>query len=167
MTIYDPNNVQHSLLVAQWWAIAQQDGDLDLMMMRNSHALGQFFKRFEPPNILVFDTDDLGIWLAAWFTPMMTAAFYSLWIRPDRRGRETVPYVLQTYEMGFKVWPVLLGVTKQERLLRNHERLGYRIVGPVSRVFDGEDGWLVELTKESFDGHRQGRQPANVGQPGA
>jgi len=150
VTVYDQQNPEHGVLVAQWWARAYENGDLALMATKRSQSLSGFFKMIDAPTILLFECDEQGIWIAGWFEPTFDAAFFSLWVRPDKRSKDALPVLFTMYDMGFRVWPMIMGVTKQERLLRSHERLGYTVVGKIPKFFDGEDAWLVTLTKEDF-----------------
>lgn len=158
MIVYNPTDEQHGLLLAQVWARAKTDGDLPHMLTAQGQSLPRFFKRLEYPTVVVFDTDEQGVWLLAWFEPLFDFAYCNLWIRRDRRNREALPTVHQVYESAFKIWPTLLGFTKQERLLKSHAKLGYRMVGKLERLFDGEDAWLVQLTKDDFEAKRGAAQ---------
>ena len=71
------------------------------------------------------------------------------------------------YEAIFNAYPVILGVTKQEKLLPIHERWGYTVVGKLPAIFDGEAGWLVVLTKEQYDVAKQQRHAKHAVGDGA
>lgn len=157
MQIYNPADEAHGLLMAQVWGQAKASGDLEAMVADQSKSLPRFLKMLEPPTVTVFWTDEHGIGVLGWFEPIFGFAFFSLWVRPDRREhrQETLETVRQVYELGFKVFPAVLGITKQERLLKSHQRLGYTVVGEMPGLFDGDNAWLVMLTKENFEAHRR------------
>jgi hypothetical protein len=59
--------------------------------------------------------------------------------------------VLDIYRQLFNIFHVLCGITKQERLLKTHVKLGYQIISKIPLLWGGvEDGWLMLLTKENF-----------------
>lgn len=165
MILYD-RSVEHDLLVSQWWAQLHTDGDIETLIFRDSRSLSRFLEMLQPPTQLLFETDGTRIIFAAWFQPAFDGAFYSLWIAKEWR---TVPKALdlvhQSYAIGFEQWPVLMGVTKQARLKKSHERLGYVwYEPPIPYLFDGEPAWLVVLTKERWEDGRRRKKGAPLQQ---
>ena len=168
MILYD-YEYSHDLLLAQWWARMREAGEFGRIFTKDLRPLGSFLAYFRPPRSLVFLTDAQGMWFAAWFEPVMSGAFAGLWLRPDyRRKKAGLEAVKSALELGLKRWPVLIGVTRKQELLRAHERLGYTVLGEIPGLAEGEPTWIVVLTQEGFNGHgRQGRRRAITDQHNA
>jgi len=146
------------LLLTQWWArlICDETECRRVFSRETTASLHSFLSTFQPPNQLVFKSDlKLGLWFAVWLEPALSGAFVGLWCRDKMRhtkaaleaGEEALDYGLYRY-------PVLIGVTKQEKLLDAHRRLGYNVLGKIPRIFDGEDAWIVHITRESFEARK-------------
>jgi len=139
------------ILVAQWWLRMSQDGDLPALFTRDSQTIGALYRIIGRPKVLVYDRDAAGIWFAMWAEPVLSGLFTGLWIRRGRRrSHEALALTLDTYAWYFTQVPVIFGITKQEKLLRPHRRLGYTILSRVAGLWDGDPAWIVELTRERF-----------------
>lgn len=151
-------NRDEDLLLAQWWAVMERDGDLPLMWGRNMRTLGAMLAFFQnPARALIYEYDERGIWFAMWFDPVMDHTVVALWVRIDRRYRpSTLKAFNAGYEIAFSKWDVILGLTRRD-LLAAHQRFGYRVVGRIPRARDGEDGWLVTLTKAWWEAAQAAR----------
>lgn len=140
-----------------WYEELVSSGDIHNVLFPSSHSLGTFFGLFDR-NILFYGLDEKDkIWFAAWFSPFVgSSAFMSLWVRKDlRHSKIGSAYTYKVYESAFKIVKVLFGITKQERLLKVHERIGYNVLGKFPLLWDGvEDAWMVSLTKEGFEAGR-------------
>ncbi len=103
---------------------------------------------------MVIAIEDNKPWMVVWFVPFddgSSAATVSYWCHKDKRGaRKQLQITKLLYTAAFDFWDVLLGVTKHEHLLRIHRKLGYNIVGSVPHLMEGEEAWIVYLTKENF-----------------
>lgn len=145
-------------LLAQWWAEITVDGSRDLLFMP-PNALGSTMAYFESPDVtLIYEVDERGLWFAMWFAPIFTGLSASMWCRRDRRGRrEHLAAAEWGYDTALTVVPTLVGVTTQQRLLKAHERLGYTVVGVIPNLVNGQDAWIVALTREGWQA-RKARQ---------
>lgn len=147
-------NSEDSLILLNWWMELVKSGDLDKVLFPSSHPLGAFMGFFQPGKIrMVYVPDEANqIKLAAWGEVVANGViFFSLWTRHDFRGKHGLQATLDIYNEIFKVFTVVMGVTKQERLLGVHKKLGYTIVAKVPSLWGGvEDGWLMQLTKDNF-----------------
>ena len=139
------------------------DGDLARMYLGQYKTLQAFCGFFEQPTTeLHFNTDDEGIWLAAWLIPFTVGKVLGLWVRKDRRRqRESLAAVVEMYRRLLSAHPTLLGLTKQEALLEPHRKMGYEVLGP-TRI-DGEPAWFVVLTRERFEQRWRPRPHSNGG----
>lgn len=151
MNVYR-QSTEEDLLIIQWWARLQQSDEMN-KMFANPHTPYSILKALQPPNVCLYELDGDGIWFMSWFEPTFTGAFFSVWIRPDRRkGLESYECFLKAADAGFSQFTTLMGVTKQEDLLPLHEKLGYTILCKVPELFGGLDAWVVLLDKEKIRG---------------
>ena len=159
MTRYDGSDA-HDALVLGWWHTLVTTGDLARTFMASLHPVGAFLAFWRSPDRpLLFRADARGLWFAGWFEPMMAGASAGLWARADYRLTRVGLSAVETFlATGLARWPVLIGVTKQEKLLRAHTRLGYTVLGEVPHLWDGERAWVVVLTSAGFD-----KRPARHG----
>jgi hypothetical protein len=142
------------MLLARWWAELHENKEICSTFSEEALPLPGFYKVFENA-ILTFEADNEGIWFACWCSPSLSGAFFSLWIAKRRRKSKLAYYfTMKMYEKALAIWPVLLGITKQPKLLKEHEKLGYEILGKIPSIWDGDPAWLVVLTEEGFYGKR-------------
>jgi len=141
------------VIVAKWWAKMRADGDLPQMLGPHHQGLSGLYSLISSPKTMIYATDeDYNIWVAAWFEEVLNGAFMGLWLAKEYRNKMTgLRGVLKCMETGLKAKPCLFGVTKQERILDEHRRLGYVILGKAPQLWaDHTDAWLMMLTRESF-----------------
>lgn len=139
------------LLIARWWARMYADGDIERLFTRDGQTLASLLRIVGPPKLMFYAQDAEGIWFAAWFEQLFNSLVAGLWIRRDRRTSiGGLDAWLGVLEVGLKVSPTILGITKQEELLPGHRKLGYTVLGQVPGMWDGEPAWIVMLTREAF-----------------
>lgn len=148
-------NTKDSMTLLSWWMELVESDELDKILFPSTHSLGSFMHYFQPSKVrLVYCPDENGkIELAFWGEPVAPGIiFLSLWARSSlRHTRRGVQMVLDIYRQIFDTFHVVCGVTKQERLLKVHAKLGYKVIAKVPKLWSGiEDAWLVILTKEDF-----------------
>ena len=153
--LYVPS-YEHDLLLFKWWMELQNSGDFETLFANSQRPLSKFIELFQPPRMLTFTCDESGnINHVIWFTPFSDAAdaaFVGFWLHKDLRGtRHSVQVTNFVYSVAFQMFKTLIGVTKHEHLLRIHRKLGYNIVGQIPHLMEGDDAWIVYLTKENFE----------------
>ena len=150
MIRYEPGR-DADLAVAAWWVKMERDGDLPALFAADYQTLGALYKLIRPPNAALFEVDATGIWLAMWFEQVMGTLFAGVWIARERRHtRPALRALLHGYGQALALVPAIMGVTKQERLLAPHRRLGYQVLGEVPGLWDGERAWIVMLTRPAL-----------------
>lgn len=88
---------------------------------------------------------------AMWFWPMLAGAQAGLWLAPEIRGtKQSVQLVCTVLDCALQNRPLVLGVTKQENLLEPHRKLGYTVSERLPSFWDGEDAWVVTVTRPAF-----------------
>lgn len=139
------------LLLASWYLRMANDGDLDKLFTSGSRTMAELFRLVGRPKTLIYAVDASGIWFAMWAEAMLAGAFVGLWIRADRRrSRTALTTALDAYAWYFTSVRVIFGVTKQPKILDEHKGFGYDILDRVAGLWDGEDAWIVKLTREQF-----------------
>lgn len=151
MRVYQPGP-DDDLLMLKAWDELVTSGELEKTFGSGSLSLSSWFKSIAPPGHQTFyEVDDEGIWLLFTLSPAFGAAFVTLWVaRRHRHSPSRLAAVELAYEAAFQGFSLLLGVTKQERLLAQHERWGYTVVGRVPGLWDGEDAWIVTLSEGQY-----------------
>ena len=153
LVLYQPCH-EADVMLLQWWVKLNETGDFDELFADSQRPLTKFLKIFEPPCVLALAFEDNKVWQAVWFTPFgdnASSAFVGYWTDKDQRGvRKQVAITQLLYDMAFRFWKVLVGVTKHEHLLKIHRKLGYNILGSIPSFMEGKDAWIVYLTKENF-----------------
>jgi hypothetical protein len=105
---------------------------------------------------LYFEIDVSGIWIATWFVPDLSGAFWGIWVREDKRQTKAMlAHVNESLELGLAHFPVLMANTKQPRLRSEMERLGWVHQGEVPHLFDGDASSIYWMDRGSRDGRRR------------
>lgn len=158
--IYEPS-LNEDLKLLQWWLKMNRDGDLERTFTEECRPLGAFYASMRSPTILVLGTVGEKVELGAWMVPAMKGAFFGLWVARERRHSKSMfQQVVSVYSKALTLFPVLIGITKQEALLDAHRKLGYTVGDRMPGLFDGEDAWIVTLTKENFLWQAQTQAPS-------
>ena len=149
MTVYD-GSPEADLLLVDWWTRMAATTDLERAFSIVHASVGAFFQSFRPPNILTYKVDDEGIWFAAWFDPVMSGAFYGLWIAPHMRLTMcALKAVEESVAFGLEKFPVLIGATREAKVARQAARFGARVLGSIPSLFDGEAATIGFITSET------------------
>lgn len=151
MRLYDTERVEDGALLAQWWRNMHESGDIEKIFPRRSHTLQQLFRIMDLPTQLMYESDEQGIWFAAWLSPCLDGTFYGIWIAERTRNtRACVAATMQSYEMAFAQFPFIMSVTVQEALLTQQQALGYTVLAELPGGFDGRNAWLTMCRQEDF-----------------
>ena len=152
--VFYNSSQEHDILLLKWWVHLNNTGDFDRLFGDSQRPLAKFLRIFTPPCVLILAIENDNTWAAIWFTPAgerADAAFVGYWCDESKRGsRKHMALSVFTYDMAFKFWKVLVGVTKQECLLAIHRKAGYNIVGQVPYFMEGEDAWVLYLTEDNW-----------------
>lgn len=140
------------IILADLWAKMRHAGDLQRLFTKDSQSLSAFYKIMAKPTVLLWHVADPGgVWSASWFSPCMNGCFVGTWIAPSHRKKKAgLAAILEAYHQAFQHYDVLLGISKQEKMLDEMARLGYAVLGRVPHLWDGESAWVVMLTREQW-----------------
>jgi len=162
LSVYD-GSPEADLLLLEWWTRMAATEDLEKTFSAAHASVGNLFESFRPPSILLYEADDLGIWFAAWFDPVMSGAFYGLWIAPHKRvTRAAMQAVQESVAFGLEKFPVLIGAMREAKVAKQAERLGARILGELPGVFDGETAIIAYITPETVRARQRGNHSPEV-----
>jgi hypothetical protein len=104
---------------------------------------------------IMIDVDDDGIRFAAWCAPYLSGAEFGTWARKSARGTKAhLRFMNAAYDKALSQYPVLIGLTKQEKLHKLHLKMGYKLVGIVPSLFDGSPVREYYMTQETRDDRR-------------
>lgn len=146
---YKPG-IEQDCLLTYWYVTMIATKELQLTFTELS--LSAFLQSFQPPHHLIYAQSAGRIWFAAWFDPVFDGALLGVWGDKSKRRTKIGLGAFETaVEYGLARWPVLVGITRQEKLLDEHRRLGYTLMGKLPKLWGGEDTWVLYLTRESFD----------------
>jgi hypothetical protein len=142
-------------MILDWWSQLVTTTELDEIFSKSCYSLSKFYKLFQRPNWLFYKANKEGLQLAVWAEPAFSTAFVGMWVAPTSRHSKSVFRSIQLiYYTLFTFFHCLMGVTKQEKLLTTHVKLGYNVVGKVDGLLDDQPAWIVHLSKKSFENSR-------------
>src|SRR5689334_10422908 len=136
LKMYVPDRDEDLRLIL-WWRKMERDGDLEMLFVPDSRKPSDLLDMMKPPKVLLYALDaDGDIWFAMWGDQLMSGVFLGAWLAKERRqSRSGLEALLLGWEYFLTHVPVVLGVTKQERLLKEHAKLGYTVLGKVPAFF--------------------------------
>src|SRR5438552_11313420 len=138
MTPYVPSP-ESDLLLVRWWFQLQEAGELELVFGQGAQTLTSFLDAMRPPrHLLLYEAAEEGLWMAFVVDPILRGAFVSLWLAPRKRKaiHGGLGAIEAAYEAVLATYPLLLGVTRQERILSAHRRWGYTVAAKLPGLFD-------------------------------
>ncbi len=159
---YTPS-IGADMRILGWWYELVQNGERHLVAEpQQTDTPSDFLQFWRPPRALAFcpksERLEDGIWFAGWLEPILSGAFVGLWISPKYRTTKAAARVTHDFfDRATQAFPVLIGLTKQARLLPIHRTIGFTHLGTVPRLFDGDDAHVVVLTREGFEHGWKGR----------
>ena len=153
VNIYQPGTEGDAPLL-KWYGQLVEAGDLSNLLGPSLHPLGAFMRYYINPDLcLMYDEDDKG-WLAvSWFSVFMGGGTWSFWIRSDYRcsgSRRIMRFGMAGLSLALEHTKVLINTTKQPSVVAKTERLGYKYLGVVPLLFEGEDCHILYMTREMF-----------------
>lgn len=150
MTIYQPG-IHEDLLLLNWYMDLGSGPDFERTFSAELASCGAFLDSMRK-TLLVYETDEKGIWFAAWFDRIMSAGTFGLWFRADKRHEKTtLKTVLEALNFGLERFPVLLFVTRDADVMAQGQKLGFQTMGEVPWLFDGESAVVAWLDRARFD----------------
>jgi hypothetical protein len=153
MEIYVPGTDGDAPLL-QWYGQLVEAGDIANLLGPSLHPLGAFMRHYtDPTSLVLFDEDDHGWTVVALLTTFMGGGTWGLWVRKDLRGagsRRALSFIMDSLAYAFTLVPVLVNTTRQPEVVAKTERLGYKYLGAIPLLFEGEDCHILYMTREMF-----------------
>jgi hypothetical protein len=146
---------RHELIVVNWYIqeLAAKPVEFANLFAKPLRNLTEILYWCSRTVKLFFELDTSGIWIASWVEPTMNGAYWSLWVREDKRqGKGMLAHVNQSLDLALVHFQVLMAVSKQPRLQSEMERLGWIREGQIPHLFDGDPASVYWMDKESRNG---------------
>lgn len=161
--VFDQHNLHiycgkpdEDLMILRWWMKLHESGDMERLIIPDSHNLKGFFGVFAQPTALIYQVLKGEITHAGWYKPVEGTAktrnaYAGLWCSDTIRGTRTQGHALvTTYTLAFEFYDAILGLTWQKDLLEEHEKMGYTVVGCIPNMYDKPYCYQVHLTRDNF-----------------
>jgi len=145
---------KHEMLVVNWYVqeLAAKPAEFANLFAKPLRNLTEILFWSARTVKLYFELDIRGIWIASWVEPCMSGAYWGVWVREDKRkSKAMLAHVNQSLDFALTHFPVLMAPTKQPRLQKEMERLGWIREGQIPHLFDGDAAGVYWLDKESRD----------------
>lgn len=153
ITVYTPGQ-DNDMPLFSWYMELWRAEDMQKLLGPSLWPLAAFMRHFTDPTASLFYlADEQGWWIAAWLFPMAGGGSWGLWVRKDMRdsaNREGVNLIMETLAAGLERWPVLVNTTTQLDIIGKTEKLGYTYMGSIPHLFEGQDCYLLYMTRAQF-----------------
>jgi GNAT superfamily N-acetyltransferase len=147
------------LLLAQWWARLNADGEMDRVFVEG-HPLSAMFATLGPPRETFYAFDSQGVWLLAWFEPMLRGALFAGYVRPDRRRTELAKALAREALLyGTATFGVVMGLTAHANVIRFCRAVGFVESGRVPGLFGPADATLIYCTTDTVHASKLADEP--------
>jgi hypothetical protein len=138
------------------WYNMNENGDAEHIFGDSAKSLTSFLKEFQPPVVLFYQRDSKGISRALWLTPIMSSALVGLWARPDARGRDVITFCREVFNSVFLYTRTLLCVIRRASVMQTSKWFGWRELGTIPSIYNGQAGTVFYLTKDLFEEQKNG-----------
>jgi hypothetical protein len=153
----------NDVVLLRWWMALHNLNEINDLISPDAQAIDDFVHLFRPPTYLLRIVDDQSNLLQAhWFKPVSsrkdeTDVFNGIWTHPELRGKkQQLRFTYLTYRIAFCFCTAIIGTTWQTKLLVEHMKMGYDIVGKIPNFSGHSEFYFVRLTEEKFIASRAG-----------
>lgn len=155
MILYEA--LKHEMLLLDWHLKLKADPEeYDKIFADQNHTLTNLLNYASSSVILGFEMDKGGIWAACWLEPCLNSAWFSSWIRKEKRHtKSALKFINQAYARVLDKFPTILGLTSQPDLADLHIKLGYKFGCRIPGMFNGKDALLFVMTRESREARHE------------
>jgi hypothetical protein len=145
---------EDEMLVVDWYAQLVQSGDMYVTFMPEMRYMGNFLQYWRHAT-LGYAMDSKGIFFAFWLDPLLSGAFFGVWIRSEYRGKPViVRLVTAAMDEAFKFASVLIALCKQEHLRDIISKLGAKLAMTIPGLWNGEAADAHVITKDEWEASR-------------
>jgi hypothetical protein len=152
VTVYE-SDIQTDLLLLDWHQQLAVSGELETTF--STMAPLSIFMSEMRKCILTHETDDDGIWYAAWYAPAFGTASYHFWLRKEVYGSDvSLRAMVESLRFGLKLFRVIFTVNSSALdEIRGLHALGFTpLGGTVPELCGGNDMVLWWLDRAHFFG---------------
>ena len=144
---------REEFLLVEWYNQLVTSGDHFITFSSDMRHLSTFLTTFKN-QALVYAVDNLGMWFACWFEPIMSGAYFGTWVRKDKRhGTAWYGRFKAAIDAAFQRLTVLIALTKQEAVAEQLERIGAVHGMRIPALWDGEAVDVYTLTRDQWNAH--------------
>jgi hypothetical protein len=148
MKIYQQGGLE-DLLLYRWWEQLVLSGDVQ-NAYTGLDTPSAMFHMMAPPNVLLYEHDESGIWFAMWVESTGLAGFVHMWIaHADRHTKRALKAVLEALRTLLDHMDPLVAVTHIEAVSQEHEKVGFQRLGALPSK--GQLLHITYLTKAQFE----------------
>ena len=145
-------------LLIDWYSQLVASGDMYVTFAPDMRYMSNFLTFFRGHAILGYDVDEKGIWFAFWVEPCMSGAYAGVWIREDKRhAPSSFKLLSKAYDEAFKVYTVIIGMSKQFDHRELHAKLGYTHACTIPGLWNGDEVDIHYLTREQWNHRKEHR----------
>lgn len=146
---------EQDLYLLRLWIYLTETEDIKELFLPATQNLTGFLQKFQMPALSVYTLDESNqIDFIVWFTPFEIAipsAFVGLWSHKKLRGsRKLIELIGTLYSGAFTLWQQLFGITRQ-KLIAQHQKMGYSVIGTIPGFYEDEAGINVVLNTSNFE----------------
>lgn len=163
MRLYEPE--RDELLMLYWFLNLRADPvEFENLFVGPQRTLTNILNWAKNSVNVMIDVDAEGIRFAAWVAPYLSIAEFGSWARKDSRGTKAhLKFMDEAYDKSLAQYPVLIGLTKQEKLHNLHLSMGYEFKTEIEQAFDGTPARVYVLTRASRANRQKVRQEIRDG----
>lgn len=151
--------VREDMLLAGWFYTLHQTGEWHDCFIHPPDGIGWFYAYFQRDVQLWYVEEHQRLIFAGWFERMpYNGAFFALWIDAAHRHTSRMPQAVgELLAQEFERVRIILGFTKQEKLLDCYQKMGYTVIGQIPALWAGAPVWLISLNVAQLQGGTYGR----------
>jgi hypothetical protein len=155
--------VAEDVMLATWWGRLMADGELATTFLAPHRPLAGFFQFFRSPTVLLYEMDEGQLEFAAWLLPFMDAWLFGFYITPPLRGtKRMLRWIEEAIGLALQSRPSIVGLTRRPERVQLYVRFGCRLAAKLAQLAEGEDTYLVQLTRTAFEARMKRRQPSDL-----
>lgn len=157
MKMYQAGDVNADVGLLGWYSAMGADRSIAETFAPSAWPLSTFIRTFSnPENRVLYLDDEQGWYAVAWLSPCMGGLVWGFWLREDFRGEKSARHdvafslVMDSLDFALAEAPVVLALTRRDQTYKLTEGLGFKHLGRVPYLFEGQDCDTFYLTREGF-----------------
>lgn len=159
-----PQNPSGDTTLLRWWIWLNSSGEINDLIAPDAQGIDSFIEIFRYPTHMLCTLDSSNeLTQAHWLKPVSGRkdeldVFNGVWCHPSLRGtRQQLQFTYLTYRLAFCFCRAIIGTTWQTKLIAEHAKMGYDVVGMLPNFMGHEYFYFVRLTEEKFVNSKAGK----------